>query len=310
MPLPVVLTTTVYGRKEAHMIQKRFDLFDGINYLFLILLSFTILYPFQYLLVLSFNTTQMGAGGKISLFPDSPTLENYARVFKSSFIWTGYMNTIIRTVLGTSLQLVATSLSAYVLAKKFFPHRTFWTFFIVFTMFFNGGLIPTYLLVRNLKLIDTYWAMILPQFIIAYNMILMRNYFMSLPEELEESCLIDGANWFIIFAFVIIPISAPIVATISLWIAVMHWNSWFDVLIYIRDEKLFTMQIVLRRIVLQGTQQMLDMNPSAEQDAGNFSSEGVKAATIFVATVLFYVFTPSYKILCQRNHGGLPKGIV
>jgi putative aldouronate transport system permease protein len=152
-------------------------------------------------------------------------------------------------------------------------------------MFFNGGLIPTYLLVRNLKLIDTYWAMILPQFIIAYNMILMRNYFMSLPEELEESCLIDGANWFIIFAFVIIPISAPIVATISLWIAVMHWNSWFDVLIYIRDEKLFTMQIVLRRIVLQGTQQMLDMNPSAEQDAGNFSSEGVKAATIFVATV-------------------------
>jgi putative aldouronate transport system permease protein len=169
--------------------------------------------------------------------------------------------------------------------RNFFPTERSGLFSLYLPCSLMVALIPTYLLVRNLKLIDTYWAMILPQFIIAYNMILMRNYFMSLPEELEESCLIDGANWFIIFAFVIIPISAPIVATISLWIAVMHWNSWFDVLIYIRDEKLFTMQIVLRRIVLQGTQQMLDMNPSAEQDAGNFSSEGVKAATIFVATV-------------------------
>ena len=134
-------------------------------------------------------------------------------------------------------------------------------------------------------MIDTYLVMILPQLIVAYNLILMRNYFMSLPEEIEESCLMDGADWFTIFYRIIIPISAPIVATISLWIAVTHWNSWFDVLIYVRDERKFTMQIVLRRIVLQGTQQMLDLNPTAEQEAGNFSTEGVKAATIFVATV-------------------------
>lgn len=265
--------------------RNRIDLFTVINATFLILLSLSILYPFQNLLVMSFDTTQMGAGGMIKFFPYAPTLENYARVFESPYIWTGYMNTIIRTVLGTVLQLMATSLGAYVLAKRFFPHRNIWTFFIVFTMFFNGGLIPTYLLVKGLRLLDTYWAMILPQFIIAYNLILMRNYFMSLPEELEESCLIDGANWFTIFTRVIFPISAPIVATISLWIAVMHWNSWFDVLIYVRDEKLFTMQIVLRRIVLQGTQQMLDMNPAAEADGGEISTEGIKAATIFVATV-------------------------
>jgi putative aldouronate transport system permease protein len=271
--------------------------FDVANILFLLLLSFTILYPFHNLLILSFNETELGAARGIRLFPERPTLENYRRVFESPFIWRGYLNTIIRTAFGTFLSLLATGLGAYVLSKRFFPNRGFWTFFVVFTMFFNGGLIPTYLLVRDLGLIDTYLSMILPQLITGYNLVLMRNYFMSLPFELEESCLMDGANWFTIFVRIIIPISMPIIATIGLFLSVFHWNSWFDALIYLRNPDLFPMQIVLRRVILVGTQQMIDANPSAEAEAGNFSTEGIKGATIFVATVpilAVYPFVQKY----------------
>ena len=125
------------------MLTKRIGVIDILLYIALFLLSLSILYPFFNILILSFNETQLAAGGRMNLWPSSPTFENYRRVFQSPFVWRGYLNTIIRTVFGTVAQLFATSLGAYVLAKRFFPHRTFWTFFIVFTMFFNGGLIPT-----------------------------------------------------------------------------------------------------------------------------------------------------------------------
>ena len=203
------------------------------------------------------------------------------------YIWLGYKNTLIRTVAGTVLQLFFTSMGAYVLSKKFFPHRTFWTFFIVFTMFFSGGLIPTYLVVKNLGLLDTYAAMILPGFISAYNMVIMRNYFQSLPEEIEESCLIDGAGRFRIFMQIVLPLSKPILATVALWLVVGHWNSWFDVLIYISDDTKFTLQIVLRRIIITGSKEILDTSAAANaaEMESVVSSEGLKAACIFVTTL-------------------------
>jgi putative aldouronate transport system permease protein len=177
-------------------------------------------------------------------------------------------------------------MGAYALSKKYFPHRTFWTFIIVFTMFFSGGLIPTYLLVKDLGLINRYAAMILPSLVSAFNLVIMRNFFSSIPDDYEESCMIDGANRFVIFFTIIVPLSMPILATVGLWLVVGHWNSWFDVLLYIQDDTKFTLQIILRRIILSGTQQLVDMTTGGVFfEETNSSPEGLKAASIYIATI-------------------------
>jgi putative aldouronate transport system permease protein len=264
---------------------KKTTAFDAINALALLIFAITILFPFVHLFSISLSSSDAAIRGGLHLLPENLTFINYEHVMESPFIWIGYRNTIIRTVCGTALQLFATSLGAYVLSKPFYPHKTFWTFLIVFTMFFSGGLIPSYLLVQQLGLFNTYWAMFLPGLISAYNLVLMRNYFASISRDVEESCMIDGANQFVIYSRIIIPISMPIVATIALWLMVGHWNSWFDVLLYIRNQDMYVLQIVLRRIILEGTQQMLDMNPGMITDGPQANPESLKAAAIFVATV-------------------------
>ena len=269
------------------MVQKRFGIGKLLIYTLLVLLSATIVIAFWHLLNLSLSPSHIATRGGLLLYPREATWDNYARVIGNRYIWMGYKNTLIRTLIGTVPQLFFTAMGAYVLSKRYFPHRTFWTLFIVFTMFFSGGLIPTYLVVKNLGLLNTYSSMILPGFISAYNMVIIRNYFMSLPEEIEESCLIDGAGRFRIFLQIILPLSKPILATVALWLVVGHWNSWFDVLIYISDDTKFTLQIVLRRIILTGSKEILDTSAaanSAEMESV-VSSEGLKAACIFVTTL-------------------------
>ena len=270
------------------MTQNKFTVGKALIYLVLILLCGSIVICFWHLLNLSLSPSYIATKGGLLLYPKDATLDNYARVIGNRYIWLGYRNTIIRTVIGTVLQLFFTSMGAYVLSKRFFPHRTFWTVFIVFTMFFSGGLIPSYLLVKELGMIDSYASMILPGLISAYNMVIVRNYFQSLPEEIEESCLIDGAGRFRIFLQFVLPLSKPILATVALWLAVGHWNSWFDVLIYIQnDPNKFTLQIVLRRIILTGSKEILDTSAAANaaEMESVVSSEGLKAACIYVTTL-------------------------
>ena len=269
------------------MTQNKFTVGKALIYLVLTLFCASIVICFWHLLNLSLSPSYIATKGGLLLYPKDLTFDNYARVIGNRYIWLGYRNTIIRTVIGTVLQLFFTSMGAYVLSKKFFPHRTFWTLFIVFTMFFSGGLIPNYLLVKELGLLNTYASMILPGLISAYNMVIIRNYFQSLPEEIEESCLIDGAGRFRIFLQFVLPLSKPILATVALWLAVGHWNSWFDVLIYISDDTKFTLQIVLRRIILTGSKEILDTSAaaSAAQNESVVSSEGLKAACIYVTTL-------------------------
>ena len=270
------------------MMQNKFTVGKALIYLVLVLLCGSIVICFWHLLNLSLSPSYIATKGGLLLYPKDATIDNYARVIGNRYIWLGYKNTIIRTVIGTVLQLFFTSMGAYVLSKKFFPHRTFWTVFIVFTMFFSGGLIPSYLLVKELGMIDSYASMILPGLISAYNMVIVRNYFQSLPEEIEESCLIDGAGRFRIFLQFVLPLSKPILATVALWLAVGHWNSWFDVLIYIQnDPNKFTLQIVLRRIILTGSKEILDTSAAANaaEMESVVSSEGLKAACIFVTTL-------------------------
>ena len=258
-------------------------IFQFFLYGFMLIVCFTMLYPFWYLLI---NSLSVKLNANYSLIPKEISFDNYFRVFANPFILTGYKSTLTRVILGTALTLVFTIATAYPLSKKYFPDRTFWTGYMVFTMFFGGGLIPTFLLIRSLGITDTIWALVLPGLILTYSMLIMRNFFMSIPAELEESARMDGANDIVILIRIIIPVSTPIIATITLWSMVGHWNSWFDSMIYIRTPARHVLQQVLRRIVLEGSTQfweaMGDIDPNL---AVITNTESIKAATIMVATI-------------------------
>lgn len=264
--------------------------FECFNGLFMILLSFSTLYPFMFLIFQS-----LGNSARLSILPTTIDFSAYHNVMHNSLVWSGFRNTILRTVVGTSLSVLVTASAAYALSKKYFPNRNFWTALFVFTMFFSGGLIPSYLVNRNLGLYDNFWVMILPGAFSTYNMVIMRNFFMSLPNELDESAKIDGANDIQIMYKVIIPISLPIIATIALWNAVGHWNAWFDCMIYIQDPKRQVLQLILRRIVIEGTGQYVSFTGTL--DDGTYTPEAIKAATTIVATLpilLVYPFVQKY----------------
>ncbi|HKJ85388.1 MAG TPA: carbohydrate ABC transporter permease [Spirochaetia bacterium] len=280
----------------ARELRSRGDLvFDTTNVIIILLFCITTIYPFLYLLSLSLSSINVPVT-KVHIIPPEFSLANYQKVLASRYIGSGFVNTIARVVVGTSLTLVAVILTAYPLSKKYFPNRTFWTGVVVFTMFFTGGLIPRYLLVVRLGMINTIWALVLVELVPTFTMIIARNFFMTLPESLEESVKIDGGGVMTILLHIVIPVSKPIIAVVTLWTAVWHWNAWFDSLIYMRDASRHVLQIVLRRIVLEGTQEMIEMQ-NLQQNVQPTNSEMVKAATIMVVTipiVMLYPFLQKY----------------
>jgi putative aldouronate transport system permease protein len=261
--------------------------FDYVNLALLTFICLAMVYPFLFLISLSVTPTELSTI-ELKLIPERITWKNYELVFKNSFIWSGFIITLTRTFLGTVATLIITIFTAYVLSKRYYPHRTFWTMFIVVTMFFGGGLIPSYLLVKQLGLMNSIWALVLPGLINTFQMIIARNFFMSLPESIEESARIDGANDLRILVSIVLPVSMPIVATLTLWTAVHHWNAWFDSLIYIQDGHKQVLQVVMRRIVLEGTEQMMDLS----SQEGYVNPTSVKAATILVTTLPILLFYP------------------
>ncbi|MBG9793047.1 ABC transporter permease [Paenibacillus dendritiformis] len=272
--------------------------FDTVNVAFLILFSITAVYPFLNVMSISFSTSSAANAYGLKLWPQEVSLDGYRAVFANKLIWTGYYNTIFRTVLGTFLNVIFSVMCAYPLSKKYLPHRNLFTAFIVFTMFFSGGLIPNYLLIKELGLLDSRWSLILPGLIAAFTMIIVRNYFMSLPEEVEESARIDGANDMRILFSIVLPMSMPIIATISLWYAVAHWNAWFDSLLYISDPNKAVLGNVLRKIVIEGSSQFQQFDQGFNQNGQTaVTPDIIKAATIMVATVpiiCVYPFVQKY----------------
>ena len=257
------------------------NVFDVCNTLFMIFLSLVILLPFWFLLVQSLDSYNR-VGGGIYLYPKQFTLKFYGKVLKSRYIWTGYRNTIMRVVLATTLELFCDSMGAYALSKKYFPHRTFWTFFMLFTMFFGGGLIPEFLWFKELGFIDNFAVYFVPGMINVYNLVMMRNYISTIPAEMEESARLDGAGDFQTYLHIILPMSKPIIATVALWVMVGHWNAWFDCLVYMRSSGKQVLQVVLRRIINEGSNEMLD-GASVDDMASN--PDMLKAAAIYVSTV-------------------------
>ena len=210
-----------------------------------------------------------------------------------------YINSIFRTVMGTVLTIVITLLAAYPLSKILIPGRNMLTIFILITMFFSGGLIPSYLLIRRLGLFDTRWALILPSLAIGFYTIIMRNFLMTIDSAYEDSAFIDGANYFQILVRIIIPLSKPVIATIALWTAVMHWNSWFDALIYTKSESKIVLQLLLRRLIQEMTLMDDSLNDFLNVEQIKLPSEAVKAAITILTIgpiILLYPFLQKYFI--------------
>lgn len=230
---------------------KRLGTFDVTLYLFLVFVAFTMLYPFWELFVLSFMEHQEARRYGFKIWPNKFILDNYLHVLQNDVIFLAYRNTVIRTVLGVTVSMTLTFMTAYPLAHKTLPLNKPLTMLLTFTMFFSGGLIPTYLLVRSLGMYNNIIALVFVNLLSPFYIFLVRNYIRGVPDSLEESAKMDGASYLTILSRIIVPVCKPIVATLGLWIAVMHWNSWFDAMIYTPKPALVTLQMYLRNILLQ-----------------------------------------------------------
>lgn len=233
------------------------------------------------------------------LLPKNVNVESYKMVFRDSQILTGYRNTIFYTLLGTAVNIVLTVLAAYPLSRKDFSGRKFFTIMLAITMFFSGGLIPTFLLMSNtLHLLDTIWAMILPSAISVWNVIIVRTYFQtSIPQELSEAAMVDGCSDFKLLVRIILPLSMPVLAVMVLFYGVARWNSFFDALIYLSNKELFPLQLILRSILVQNTMSE-DMVAEVDSLANRqVMAETIKYALIVVASapiIAVYPFLQKY----------------
>ncbi|HEY5587311.1 MAG TPA: carbohydrate ABC transporter permease [Ruminiclostridium sp.] len=258
--------------------------FETFNIILLVFLCLIMIYPITFVIGRSFMEETYLSMHPLAIIPQKFSLEGYAFVFnKDSYILNSYVVTIGRTIIGTLASLFFTAMLAYTLSKKNYPGRSVMTLIIVFTMWFSGGLIPYFLLIRSLGLINKFAVYIIPNLISAWNLILLRNFFMSIPIELEESAKIDGANDLGIFFKIYLPLSSAALATIGLFYAVDNWNAWFDSLMFVNNRKLWTLQLMLQQIISSTNVNSL-VSPSAVLQQ-QIPMEIVKYACIVVATV-------------------------
>lgn len=277
------------------MVSKRFNLPNLIIVLCLLAVVVATVYPFVYMTAVSLSKDVYVMKGEVSLWPKGLNFKMYEIVLSDPRIGSAYVNTILYTVAATVLSLALTTAGAYAISKKeMMFHKTF-TMMIVFTMFFHGGMIPTFLVVKSLGIVDTIWGMILPTAISTWNLIIMRTFFQGLPKELEEAGRIDGLNDLGIFFRIVLPLSKASLATIGLFYAVGMWNNFYSALLYLRTPDLFPLQVVLRNIVLAG--QVASSDVTSVGGDSLVVEESLKFATIIVSTVpilLLYPFLQKY----------------
>lgn len=270
--------------------------FDVANYLFLGCIFAVTFYPFWNILVLSLNEATDTVKGGLYFWPRAFTLESYHSIFRNDELLDSFKVTVLRTLVGVPLSVLAISMMAFSLSKRGLIGWRFFTLFFIFTMYFGGGLIPTYMIVKSLGLIDTFSVFVFPGLIGVFLMILVRTYMEQLPQEVEESACIDGANDLQIFVRIILPLSVPVLATIALFVGINHWNAWYDSYIYTYKPELKTLQAVLVKILNQ--YQTGAMVSEAQQLANTakrqpVSGESIRMAVTIVATlpiVLVYPF--------------------
>jgi putative aldouronate transport system permease protein len=272
------------------MLESRGDkIFNVVNVIILFILAISMVVPFVNLLAVSLSSRDAVTNGIVTFWPRELTFSAYKFVMQDSMFWTGLKNSIFITLVGTLLSLVVTSLAAYPLSKINFKHRKFFLIMFIVTMVFSGGLIPTFLLIKLVGLYNNIWVFILPGVISAYNMLLVKNYFETLPDSLSESAKIDGANEFQIFLKIYLPLSLPTMATVGLFYAVGYWNSYFAGIMYISSPSLKPLQTYLYDLL---TISYIPAHELPMDIALTLSTESVRAATVFASTVPILIVYP------------------
>lgn len=241
----------IFGKKFVRQGRSNM-IFDIVNHMILFLLLIIVLYPLFFIVIASFSSPDAVSRGEVLLFPKGFNVKGYKEIFKYKDIWVGYKNSLIYTVVGTSVNLIATIPAAFAFSRKELVGKKFLMLLFAFTMFFGGGLIPSYLLVQSLHIDNSMWALVLPGAVGVYNLIVARTFFQeSIPDELYEASVMDGCDFLKYFFRIVIPISKPIIAVMILIHAVGHWNSYFSALIYLVDRSKFPLQVILREILVQ-----------------------------------------------------------
>ena len=270
-------------------------LFDVFIIVFMSLVVFATLYPFYYIAIVSISDGKMVTRGEITVIPRGITFESYKLVLKDPTIVRSLANSVLYTVVGTLVNLSFTSLCAYPLSRPKFSGKTFFTLMFTLTMFFSGGLIPLYLVVLRLGIMNTIWALVLPTAISTWYMFIMRTYYQGIPESLHESAIMDGANDLVILWRIVLPLAKPIMATLLLFYAVGHWNDFFSALIYLDEKRKWPMTMILRSILIIGRMGEAT-NETLETDFTVIEMT-IKYATIMVSTLpilLVYPFVQKY----------------
>jgi multiple sugar transport system permease protein/putative aldouronate transport system permease protein len=267
----------------------------AVVYIFLGLFVLTVMYPLVYVVSASFSSPRALMSGRVFLFPVEPGLQGYQAVFKNDSIWRGYVNTILYTAVGTVIGVFVTMLGGFGLSRREFPLKIPVTIFFTVTMFFSGGLIPTYLLISGLGMINTLWALVLPGAFSVWSAIIARTFIKStIPEELFEALSLDGGNYFDFLFRIVAPLSTPVIAVIALSFATGHWNSYFSAMIYLNDIPKFPLQLILRSILIEnsvsiGPDSITNIMDLLEKQ---YLSELLKYALIVVSSIPLLVIYP------------------
>ncbi|MEC0174971.1 carbohydrate ABC transporter permease [Paenibacillus favisporus] len=276
------------------MLETRSERITGIGiYILLGVVTLIVLYPLFFVLIASVSNPGSVIRGEVWLWPKGFSLVGYERLFGNKELLRGFMNTVMYTVVGTALNVVMTVAGAYPLSRTDFKGRHFFTFLIVFTMFFGGGMIPTYLLIKSLGLLNTFWAMIIPSAVSVWNILIMRTFFQSsIPKEVQEAAFMDGCSNIKILLKVVLPLSGPVLAVMVLFYAVGHWNAYFSALLYLSDRDLYPMQLFLREILVQNQmQEMVDISDDTLARS-LMDAEAIKYAAVIVTNLPMLILYP------------------
>ncbi len=272
--------------------EKRISIFGSINAIILILVACATLYPVLYITAVSLSDTASVSQGSVWLLPKGLNFEAYGEVLKDAKIPRAYMNTIFYTALGTSINLLMTAIAAYPLANRDFVFRKFWMFMIVITMFLNPGIIPNYLIVQQLGMIDTVWALVIPNAIWTFELIILKSFYENMSSQIREAALIDGASEIRILFNIVIPLSKPALASIGLFYFMGHWNSFFLPMIYLNDQMMYPLQVVLRGMLIFN-----EGSTAGLVDKAALAPQSMKNATIVLAMIpvlMVYPFAQKY----------------
>lgn len=267
-------------------------IFDVVKVIFLTVVLIVTLYPFLNILAISFNDAADALRGGIHLIPRKFSTASYKEILNNQEFMASIKITVARTLIGTPIALLVTSMAAYVLSRKELFGRKWITLLFIFTMYFSGGMVPTYMVIKNLGLIDNFWVFIFPMALEVYNVILIRSYIDSLPDALFESAKIDGANDIFIFFKIIIPLIKPILLTVGLFIAVSHWNSWFDAFLYTSSQDLKPMQSILVEILNQFQTGSASATEQMTRTGQTVTVDSIRMAATIVSTIPILIVYP------------------